>query len=116
MTWVKIDDNFPDHPRVIGLSDAAFRTHLTAMCYSARYLTDGSIPSSALRSIGPRKCAQELEAAGLWQRTDHGWSIRDYLDYNPSRASIEADRERKRQAGRLGGQRRAANRAAQANG
>lgn len=93
MTWVKIDDTFPDHPRVVGLTDAAFRAHVTALCWAARHLTDGSIPSSALRVIGTRKAATELEAAGLWSRTDHGWMIRDYLDYNPSRADVEGKRE-----------------------
>jgi hypothetical protein len=93
MTWVKIDDNFPDHPRVIGLSDAAFRAHVAAMCYAARYLTDGHIPSSALRSIGPRKVTSELEASELWIRTDHGWVIRDYLHYNPSKDEVEEKRE-----------------------
>lgn len=93
MTWVKIDDNFPDHPRVVGLCDSAFRTHIAALCYAARYLTDGHIPSSALRSIGPRKASAELEAAGLWTRTDHGWVIRDFLDYNPSRDEVEGKRE-----------------------
>ena len=93
MTWVKIDDTFPDHPRVVGLTDAAFRTHVAGLCYSARYLTDGSIPTSALRSIGTRKAATELEEAGLWARSDHGWLIRDYLDYNPSRADVEGKRE-----------------------
>lgn len=102
MTWVKIDDNFPDHPRVVGLSDRAFRTHVAGLCYSAKYLTDGHIPSSALRTIGPRKSAQELEDAGLWQKTDHGWVVRDFLDYNPSRADVETERARKREAGSKG--------------
>jgi hypothetical protein len=97
MTWVKIDDTFPDHPRVVGLSDAAFRSHVAGLCYSARYLTDGSIPSSAMRSIGTRKSATELEEAGLWVRSDHGWLIRDYLDYNPSRADVEGKREAARE-------------------
>lgn len=101
MTWVRLDDNFPDHPKVIGLGDSAFRMHVAAMCWSARYLTDGHIPSSALRSIGSNKGATELHAAGLWDRTDHGWMIRDFLDYNPSKEHVEGKREaaRKRMAG-----------------
>lgn len=99
MTWVRIDDTFPDHPKVVGLTDSAFRTYVAGLCYAARYLTDGAIPSSALRSIGPRKAAAELERAGIWQRTDHGYAIRDYLDYNPSRAEVEANREKRRAAG-----------------
>lgn len=102
MTWVKLDDNFPDHPRVVGLTDRAFRTHVAGLCYCAKYLTDGNVPTSALRAIGPRKTAQELEAAGLWAKTDHGWMIRDYLDYNPSRADVETERERRREAGAKG--------------
>ena len=92
MTWVKIDDLFPDHPKIVALTDAAFRTHVTGLCYAARYLTDGHIPTGSLRTIGPRKAATELEAAGLWTKTDHGWQIRDFLDYNPSRDDVETKR------------------------
>lgn len=109
MTWVRIDDTFPDHPKIVGLSDAAFRAHVSGLCYAGRYLTDGHIPTSALRQIGTRKAAQELEARGIWDKTDHGWVINDFLDYNPSKAEVQAERERKREAGRRGGLARAAN-------
>jgi hypothetical protein len=108
MTWVRIDDTFVDHPKIIGLTDAAFRTHVAGLCYCGRHLTDGNIPTGALRAIGPRKCAIELERAGLWERNDHGWQINDYLAYNPSKADVESERQRRREAGRLGGLRRAA--------
>jgi hypothetical protein len=104
MTWVRLDDAFPDHPKVIGLTDAAFRTHVAGLCYAGRYLTDGHIPTSALRQIGTRKAAQELETAALWDRTDHGWVIRDFLDYNPSKADVESERDRRRAAGTKGAQ------------
>lgn len=109
MTWLRLDDDFPDHPRIIGLSDTAFRTYVTGLCYCGRHLTDGDIPTGALRAIGPRRAAQELEAAGLWLRTDHGWAVRDYLHYQASRADVEAEKERKRTAGRAGGLRKAEN-------
>ena len=109
MTWVRIDDTFPDHPKIVGLTDAAFRAHVAGLCYAGRYLTDGHIPTSALRQIGTRKAAQELEARGLWDKTDHGWVINDFLDYNPSKADVQAERDRKREAGRRGGLARAAN-------
>lgn len=109
MTWVRLDDTFPDHPKVIGLTDTAFRCHVTALCYAGRYLTDGHIPTGALRLIGTRKAAQELEAANLWERTDHGWHIRDFLEYNPSKEEVETQRERRKEAGRRGGLAKAAN-------
>lgn len=102
MTWVRIDDTFPDHPKIVGLTDAAFRAHVSGLCYAGRYLTDGHIPTSALRQIGTRKAAQELEARNLWTKTDHGWVINDFLDYNPSKADVEAERNRKREAGLKG--------------
>ena len=43
MTWVKVDDALPEHPKVARLSDAAFRVHISALCYSARNLTDGKL-------------------------------------------------------------------------
>lgn len=109
MTWLRLEDDLPNHPRIVGLSDAAFRAYITGLCYSGRHLTDGDIPTGALRTIGTRKAAQELETCGLWQRTDHGWTIRDYLEYQTSRAEVEAEKARKRDAGRIGGLRRAEN-------
>ena len=109
MTWVKLDDAFPHHPKVVGLSDNAFRTHVTALCYCGLYLTDGHVPTSALRQLGSRKAAIDLEACGLWIKTDHGWMIRDYLEYNPSKEQVNEERDRRREAGRIGGLRKAEN-------
>ena len=50
MSWTKLDDLFPGHPKVITLSDSAFRLHVTALCYCASQLTDGFIPSPAIRT------------------------------------------------------------------
>jgi hypothetical protein len=48
MTWVRLDDQFPDHPKVVNLSDRAFRLHVWGICYSARFLTDGLIQRDAI--------------------------------------------------------------------
>jgi hypothetical protein len=45
---VKIDDQFPDHPKVVALSDAAIALWLRGICYCSRYLTDGAIPERVL--------------------------------------------------------------------
>ena len=37
MPWANFDDQFPKHPKVLPLSDAAFRLHVsgvTVICYS----------------------------------------------------------------------------------
>ena len=93
MAWVRVSDNTPRHPRVVGLSDPAFRLWVEGLCWSSEYLTDGHISPAALTRLARHDHAPELVDAGLWETTDSGGhTIRDYLDYQPSRAKVEADR------------------------
>lgn len=96
MTWIKIDDSFPNHPKVIGLSDRAFRTHITGLCYCGTYLTDGFIPFAAVQAIVKEpeyKPTDELESVGLWKRTESGFIIHDYLSHQTSKEEVEHKRE-----------------------
>lgn len=93
MTWVRLDDNFPDHPKVLGLSDAAFRVEVAGICYAGRYLTDGWVPAP-----GTKRLADELVKAGLWLPDGSGFQLHDFLDYQESRAEAQARSERARQA------------------
>ncbi len=112
MPWVRLDDNYPEHPKVIGLSDAAFRLHTIALFYSARLLTDGLLPRTWLtggRGRAVPKVTAELVAAGVWCVEGHDYRIHDYLSYQPTREAVLAKRDRKAEAGRLGGLTRVAN-------
>ena len=75
MTWVRIDDTFPEHPKVVGLSAVAFRLHVAAICYASRNLTDGFIPLGAVRTLpgGTPNRVKELADAGLWITDGPGW-------------------------------------------
>lgn len=110
MTWFKLDDSTYDHPKLVQLSDAAFRLWIRAGTYSARYLTDGLVTQSTLRVLQAKsKHCDELWTAGLWERvTDGGYRFHDWHDYQPTRESVlaarEAERDRKakwREAKRL---------------
>lgn len=89
MTWTRLSDGFADSPAVLALSDAAFRSHVTALIWSNRHLTDGVIPSSATRMLGAeRAIVAELIAAGLW--TDAGTDYRlDWSDQEPAQTVKE---------------------------
>lgn len=112
MTWVKIDDGFPEHPKVGGLTDRAFRVHLTALCYSSRNLTDGHLTTKSVRvlaailGVSVKKSVEELTEAELWHRTHDGYVINDYLQFNPSAEKVKEQRRRtseaRSQAGKLG--------------
>lgn len=101
MSWLKIDDKFARHPKVLPLSSHAFRLHVVALCHCAEMLTDGQITERDVRLLMPvagiptwKKYVNELISAGLWTVGSHGWSINDYLAYNPSSVQVKERRER----------------------
>lgn len=89
--WVRLDDRFPRHPKIVGLSDRAFRAHVEAMCYCGSHETDGWIPTAAVRP--GRAPVAELLDAGLWSKDGTGYRIHDWLDYNPSAADLREQRD-----------------------
>ena len=95
MTWVKLDDGFPRHPKIVGLSDRAFRAHVEALCYAATYTTDGYLTSGVARHLASPAARRELAEAGVWDVNGDGYAIHDYLAYQPSRAEVEAERQRR---------------------
>jgi len=104
MSWLRVDDKFCRHPKVVDLSDAAFRLHVAAKCDCAEFETDGRVKRGAVGGFTkhPDKAAliQELERAGLWECTEDGWLVHDYLDYNPSHAELKAKREQAKERAR----------------
>lgn len=106
MTWVRVDDQFPDHPKLLRLGKQrlpAMGLWVTGLCYSARFLTDGFIPSAAL-PYGSKRIAQLLVDVGLWGTADGGYQIHDYQDYQPTRQQVLETRARNAASGRRGGQ------------
>ena len=108
MAYAKFDDGFPDHPKVRDLSDTAYRLHSSGILHCARWLTDGHVTASVIgdllrRSTPKRRDAalRELLDSGLWRELMPGalYEIHDYLDWNDSRARVEA--RRKKNAERL---------------
>lgn len=129
MSWVLMDDQFPIHRKVAGLSDAAFRLHSAAIFWCRRNGTDGFVPEEDLDQV----CAQVRSPAGFaaecvkrraWHLADHdcasencppprqepGWVIHDYLEYQPTKNEDETARrkqqEQKSAGGKLGNHRR----------
>jgi hypothetical protein len=104
MTWVKVDDRMPDHPKVAGLSDRAFRVHVEALCFCSGFLTDGAVSAKvAQQRHWSAKHTDELVEAGLWETTGDGWLIHDYLTYQRSRQAATRTSEVRAIAGARGG-------------
>jgi hypothetical protein len=95
MAWARLDDGFYGHPKVLQAGLAATGLHVLAISYCSRYLTDGHVSTEFVRQTAGRsatKLARNLVEAGLWECTDRGWIVHDYLDYNPSRADVIASK------------------------
>ena len=93
MTWARLEESFAEHPKVADLSDASFRAHVSAICYSSRTLSNGFVPGGILGQLrATKRVAVELVAAGLWEVSGKGFLIHDYLEYNPSRDDVEQRR------------------------
>ena len=111
MPWIKLDDNFAEHPKVLAVSDGAFRLHVRAMGYASRLLTDGDVSASALYALKPgrrgERLAEELVAAGIWERHGKAWRIHDYLHYQPSKEHVLEVRKERATSGKRGGEARA---------
>jgi hypothetical protein len=93
----------PDHPKVDGLSDAAFRLLVTMWCWCSRHLTDGKIPKATWEKRGKEKVRSELVTAGLVDMIDGGVQMHDYTDHQRTAEEVKQLREARREAGRMGG-------------
>lgn len=101
MTWAKSDDHEPLHPKVFRAGLIAYGFFQAAKCYCSRNLTDGLLPVCDLGLVFPGvthpqavKLAVKLAECQLFEVVDeHHYRVHDYLDYNPSREQVMAERE-----------------------
>lgn len=97
MVWLRIDDQIAHHPKFIEAGPLASWLWVCGNGYCNKYLTDGFIPKSAIRTLGtvpsPEKWAKRLIDVGLWERTDGGYRVHDFHDHNPRAADVKAKRE-----------------------
>lgn len=98
MTWVRLADDFADHPKVIAAGPLAGWLWVCSLAYANKYLTDGFVPQGAVRRLAdvddPARLAARLVEVGLWTRADGGYRIHDYADFQPSAETVRAERER----------------------
>lgn len=85
-----------EHPKFVGLSDAAFRAFFEAVFYSRRRLTDGFLDERVVLRRWGVEVAAELTSNDperpSWVRVDNGWRIHDFELHHPLRAYIEEKR------------------------
>lgn len=97
MPWVRIDDQYPEHPKIVAAGHLAAWLDVCALAYSNRALTDGFIAKAMVARLSsvpaPLKRAAELVEVGRWSEVEGGYQINDYLEYQKSGAQIRKERE-----------------------
>lgn len=125
MVWARLDDAILDNPKIAAAGPLGFALHVAAITWCCRNLTDGAIPHARVTALldlsavsfdeknpcavpgGPRSMggddgldphivADHLVTCGLWELTETGYQVHDFLKYNPSRSEVEATRSKGR--------------------
>lgn len=93
MTWFKVDDILHGHPKVIEVPLESMGLWVLAGSWCACYLRDGFISFAAVSHLGGTdESAQALVDADLWIREDTGFRFKNWEEFQPTKAEVEADR------------------------
>lgn len=110
MTWVRLDEAFAQHPKVVRVGPLGMALHVAALCYCNTYLTDGHLPTAAARTLidledfgGSKAVIKELVNNGLWDEVADGYQLHDYHEYQPTKQQVIDLRSKKQAAGEAGG-------------
>jgi len=112
MSWAKLDDRWPRHPKAVTVGPLGRDLFVCGLCYCNEHLTDGFIPASILATLAlpdpsgakarngataAPAIARRLVAARLWDDVPGGWQVHDYHDWNASAEEVRAKRQAKRE-------------------
>ena len=100
--YAKFDIDTPDHPKMVALSDEAFRCWFNAVCWCRKHKTDGLLPRRYAERIAPASVLHELctndDANPSFIERPEGWYVHDFDKHQDTKADIEARREQARAA------------------
>jgi hypothetical protein len=97
----------PDHPKILPLSDNAFRTLIEMTLWSRANQTDGFIPAPVAKVKWKPKAVRELTSNDpdepSLERVDGGFQVHDYEEYQQTRAEVEGVKAKNQANGKRGG-------------
>ena len=119
MAWVKLDDGYYEHRKIVNLGPLAELLWVRGIAYANRYLTDGFIAYTAAARLsldllgirqeldggqqpGMLSVADRLVEFGLWTNVDEGYQIHDYGEWQRTADAIRLLGEKRAVAGRKG--------------
>lgn len=109
--FAKLALDYADHPKIMMLSDAAFRAHITFILYCRRYMTDGIIRNPVANRLALQWDTDVLhelqnndeDTPSLQQLENGDYYLSGYAEMQETRDDIEARRQRNSRNGAKGG-------------
>jgi hypothetical protein len=100
MAWIRLSDDYNDHPKFDNLSDGAFRLWHQGMSLCRKFQTDGLIPLASVRKFKAYSAKRMTElmtpwsdtAEPLWHAEESNVRVHDYLEWNLSKAEESKER------------------------
>lgn len=94
MSWLKVDDGFDTHPKLLELSEIQRWRWTRVLIHCARHRTDGHVNEKVLRELGLGRAIERLLTIGLLETNGspeylvHDWA--DYAPKDPTKAARQA--------------------------
>lgn len=84
MVWVRLDDGFALHPKLLQLTRVERWTWVEILCYCARYETGGVVPNTVSRAVPAAipKLLHRLVQVGLLEAVEDEFHVHDWAIYN----------------------------------
>lgn len=93
MAWFKVDDGFHSHPKTLDAGNEAIGLWARCGSYCSHYLTEGFVKRDVALLYGDMALVDVLVKVGLFEPVEGGWQMHDFLNYNPTREKVLAERE-----------------------
>lgn len=102
MAWIRLSDDYNDHPKFDRLSDGAFRLWHQGMGFCRKFQTDGLIPTESLRQFKAFSTKRMSILLMPWREGENplwhtiegfGVKVHDYLEWNLSKDEESKDRD-----------------------
>jgi hypothetical protein len=90
----RLDTGWHANPKILRLGWAAMGLHAWSISYCDLALSDGFLPEKCWPALpGWRAAVRALVTHNLWEKTEGGYRLHDYMDYNSRRVDVLARRE-----------------------
>src|SRR5699024_2218439 len=105
--FARLDLDYADHPKIIGLSDSAFRAHIEMILYARKYLTDGIIPKRFAKQFASESLSELLtndpDSPSLVELDGGDYMLHGYSNMNETAEEVRRRSRANAENGRRGG-------------